>query len=351
MKKSIVIFLAVFLIACVSPTPQVTATSEATVTLTPIPAPTLHPQFIALQESIAASGGRFTLQADGLIYDGETPIPGVTVAPDGTMTLTVDGETVTLDPVDVDFDDEKGISINGYKWDATASDGAGAWVEANETVTANFDLGVVLAPGEANEDGSRNIETFAPPEEFADNEGAVAKWLKYFDAERLGFDPGATEWILTADGRAVMVDSADHSKIIAEWKHIELTDKDGIVFNAKNMVEADGENPLLDACLNWKTKWKKGIPVDLPGVVEFAESLVNNEYAKVFNGVDIMYGGNGEVRVSAQKGAFFTRDGMYLVYYYQLRNPGVADEGFVVTRDVDGNSIIFYVENMIWESY
>jgi hypothetical protein len=42
------------------------------------------------------------------------------------MTLTVNGETVTLDPADVDFDDEKGITIDGYEWDEEV----GAWVEA-----------------------------------------------------------------------------------------------------------------------------------------------------------------------------------------------------------------------------
>ncbi|MCE7861890.1 MAG: hypothetical protein DYG86_19165 [Chloroflexi bacterium CFX2] len=99
---------------------------QATVTLTAIPTPTLHPQFAALQEQIVASGERFTLHADGLLYDGETPVPGVTVSPDGAMTIAVDGETVTLDPADVDFDDEKGITIKGYELDEET----GAWVEA-----------------------------------------------------------------------------------------------------------------------------------------------------------------------------------------------------------------------------
>ncbi len=128
MKKSILFFVVFILTACAS-APQVTvmAPSAMTVTLTPpIPTPTLHPEFAALQQTIADSGSRFTLGADGLLYDGETPIPGITVTPDGTMTLTVNGETVTLDPADVDFDDEKGITIDGYEWDEEV----GAWVEA-----------------------------------------------------------------------------------------------------------------------------------------------------------------------------------------------------------------------------
>ncbi|MBK6648173.1 MAG: hypothetical protein IPG44_20920 [Anaerolineales bacterium] len=123
-KLNLITFIAAYLVVACAP--QVTSTSEVTVTLTPISTPTLHPEFAALQQTIADSGSRFTLGADGLLYDGETPIPGMTVAPDGTMTLTVNGETVTLDPADVDFDDEKGITIDGYEWDEEA----GAWVEA-----------------------------------------------------------------------------------------------------------------------------------------------------------------------------------------------------------------------------
>lgn len=120
MKKSIFSFfiLASILTACA---PQVTVTSEVTVTLTPLSTetpiltPTLHPQFVELQDQIAASGGRFSLQADGTILDGTEPIPGLTVTLDGTITLTVNGEAIVLDPADVNFDDENGISINGYE--------------------------------------------------------------------------------------------------------------------------------------------------------------------------------------------------------------------------------------------
>ncbi len=140
MKKQYFLFFALIFSACLPPsgdTPQVTVTSapteccaKVTVTSTPIPTPTLHPAFIEIQEKIKSSGTRFTLQADGTVHAGSETIPGLTVAPDGIMTLTVNGETVTLDPADVDFDDETGITIDGYKWDATANGGAGAWVEA-----------------------------------------------------------------------------------------------------------------------------------------------------------------------------------------------------------------------------
>ncbi|MCE7860025.1 MAG: hypothetical protein DYG86_09595 [Chloroflexi bacterium CFX2] len=350
MKKSNLLFAVFLLTACVF-TPQATVTPDATVTLPPIPTPTLHPQMSALQEKITASGDRFTLDAaNGLIYDGETLIPGLTVAPDGAMSLTVNGESVTLDPADVDFDDENGITIDGYEWDPDANDGAGAWVEATETVTANFDLGVILAPGEANEDGSRNIETFAPPEEFADNEGAVAKWLNYFDAERLGFDPGATQWILTEDGRAVLVDSADHSKIIAEWKDIPWIGKAAIVWNAENMVEADGEHPLLDVCENWELKWKGGLPLDREGSLDFIQSL-RKEAVMAVGGSDMLYGEGEKLHAGSVNGAIFSSDGKSAVIYLQIKSPMTQGEGFIATRDLDGNAIILFVENMEWEGY
>lgn len=137
--KRYILFLIVFLLSACQFAPQVTVTSEVTVTLppteTPIPTPTLNPQFAALQEKIASSGTRFTLNgSDGMIYDGSTPIPGLTVASDGKITLTVNGETVTLDLADVDFDDENGISIDGYELDEVT----GAWVEAISPAQEQF---------------------------------------------------------------------------------------------------------------------------------------------------------------------------------------------------------------------
>lgn len=131
MKKFNSFLLALtFIVSACTSTPQVTITPEPTATLpppteTPIPTPTLHPKFAELQEQIAASGGRFTLNPDGTIFDGAEPLPGVTIALDGTMTLTVDGETVTLDPKLVVFDDQNGFSYPGYEQNAD-----GSWVEA-----------------------------------------------------------------------------------------------------------------------------------------------------------------------------------------------------------------------------
>lgn len=121
MKKSILFFIVLTSILAGCSAPQVTVTSKVTATLTPlstetpIPTPTLHPQFIEVQEKIAASGQRFTLNQDGTVKDGSEIIPGLTVTPNGTMMLIVGDEEIELDSSNISFDDEKGISIVGYE--------------------------------------------------------------------------------------------------------------------------------------------------------------------------------------------------------------------------------------------
>jgi hypothetical protein len=123
MKKiNFIVVTAYILSACLSPSvdvpQQAIATLEVPLTSTSIPTPTLHPEFTALQESIAAASERFSLNsADGRIYDSNTPIPGIIVTSDGIIILTVEGETVIIDPANVSFNDEKGIAIEGYHLD------------------------------------------------------------------------------------------------------------------------------------------------------------------------------------------------------------------------------------------
>ncbi len=133
MKKTF-LFAFIFLAACSGQIPQVTVTSEVTVaslppTETPTPTPTLHPQFIALQDQIAASGERFTLNPDGTVQDGATAIPELNVAPDGKITITVNGEQVEINPSIMNFDDENGLSIEGFE----DTDGDGEWEVAQLT--------------------------------------------------------------------------------------------------------------------------------------------------------------------------------------------------------------------------
>ncbi|MCC6499817.1 MAG: hypothetical protein IT313_06060 [Anaerolineales bacterium] len=158
MKKFISLIVTSILLAACAPQATVTPTAVATLTATsaptetPIPTPTLHPNFIALQEAIAASGERFTLDgATGLIYDGENPIPGITVSADGTITLEIDGETITPDPDAVNFDDQEGITVEDneriLQW------GADGWAETlqiapftPEVQAALDSAGLVIAP-------------------------------------------------------------------------------------------------------------------------------------------------------------------------------------------------------------
>ena len=126
MKEYLLTFIFLFfLISCA---PQVTVTSEVTVTLlppatnTPTPTPTLHPQFIALQDKIAASGERFALMPDGTIRDNGIPISGLSVDKNGVMTLEVGDQIITLSSADVSFGDT-GIAIKDY----TFNEETGVW--------------------------------------------------------------------------------------------------------------------------------------------------------------------------------------------------------------------------------
>gem|GEM_PF-2084948 len=127
MKKiSPLILLTFILIAC---SPQVTVTSEVTVTLapptqTPIPTPTLHPQFVQLQNLISNSSN-FILLPDGTIENNGVVIPNLHVDQNGVINLIINNEHVAMDISQVRFDDENGLTIDGYELDEN-----GAWVEA-----------------------------------------------------------------------------------------------------------------------------------------------------------------------------------------------------------------------------
>lgn len=156
MKKSVLIFLAFILTACSTTPPQVTVTVPPP-TDTPIPTPTFQPQFIALQEQIAQSG-RFTLNPDGTIQDGDTSIPSLHVAPDGTLTLTVDGQEVILEKDSYIFGGEDGLSIEGFKlvdrkWEAVMSETAiSTTIEGNKFSGEAIELKVLNEITLARED-------------------------------------------------------------------------------------------------------------------------------------------------------------------------------------------------------
>ena len=147
MKKT-AILLFFFLVSCA---PQVTVTSEVTVTSLPptataMPMPTLHPQFVVLQEQVAASGERFTLMPDGTIQDGAIPISGLNVDKNGVMTLQVGDQIVELSFEDLSFSDN-GIEVKGY----TFNKETGEWQPA---LTPEQQAGVDAATADVRKIGA-----------------------------------------------------------------------------------------------------------------------------------------------------------------------------------------------------
>ncbi|GAB1470113.1 hypothetical protein MASR2M66_09900 [Chloroflexota bacterium] len=134
MKKNLFPILALILIAC---TPQVTVTSEVTVSLsppptdTPIPTPTSHPKFIELQNFIDDSSEKFILLPDGTIEeltaDGTKQIiPNLQIDQNGVINIIFNNEHIVIEQSQIAFDDENGLTIEGYELDENDE-----WVEAN----------------------------------------------------------------------------------------------------------------------------------------------------------------------------------------------------------------------------
>ncbi|GAB1470115.1 hypothetical protein MASR2M66_09920 [Chloroflexota bacterium] len=145
MKKNLFLFIALILIACA---PQVTVTSEVTVTLsppptdTPIPTPTSHPKFIELQNLINDSSEKFILLPDGTIEeltaDGTKQIiSNLQIEQNGVINIIFNNEYIVIEQSQIAFDDENGLTIDGYELDEN-----GKWEEANnaeDMVTAILD--------------------------------------------------------------------------------------------------------------------------------------------------------------------------------------------------------------------
>lgn len=96
-----------------------TVTSEVTVTLapptqTPIPTPTFHPDFIALQNLISDSSENVTLLPDGTIEENGVVIPNLHVDQNGVINLIVNNENIVIEPSLINFDDENGLIIDAY---------------------------------------------------------------------------------------------------------------------------------------------------------------------------------------------------------------------------------------------
>ncbi|MBI3167084.1 MAG: hypothetical protein HYZ22_01290 [Chloroflexi bacterium] len=316
MKNSILLFLAFILTACAS-TPQVTVTLPPP-TDTPIPTPTLHPQFIELQEQIASTGGRFTLNPDGHIYDSETAIPDITVAPDETMTLMVNNEEIVLDKGQVSFSDETGISIEGYE----DKDGDGDYEPKAETVTIN---GVTMTLGEEDENGVKVVTGISVEGNYTEEQ--KAEKLAEFDATSVGFAPDAT--VLIMDGKYPKIVSAeDHTKVIAEWNF----GKSDMVWDWSQMIDPEtGDNVIFNIAKTWEMKGvnevdKDGAESDSAKIADFAGS----DQTFVGRGVYIqdiyLVGGDGKGTIGA-----------VLKSKTKVETPAIAASG-----EIDG--IIYFID-------
>ena len=181
MKKT-AILLFFFLVSCA---PQVTVTSEVTVTSLPptataMPMPTLHPQFVVLQEQVAASGERFTLMPDGTIQDGAIPISGLNVDKNGVMTLQVDDQIVELSFEDLSFGDN-GIEVKGYTFNKETGEWQPALTPEQQAIKAlPAELQLLIADG-ASFDTEKGV---------AWNQDGLVTWAKDAKGEWINYPGG-----------------------------------------------------------------------------------------------------------------------------------------------------------------
>lgn len=127
-KRTIHLFIFLFLLASCAPQAQTSEVSETSEvlptpppTLTPIPTPTVHPQIIAVRERLAQSE-TYSLNSDGEIEmqteEGVKVIPDLSVDINGQTTLTIDGETYEVDETTIKMNDQTFSfkTENGKTW-------------------------------------------------------------------------------------------------------------------------------------------------------------------------------------------------------------------------------------------
>ncbi len=312
MNKILLPLLALILVACASP--KVTVVSEVTVTsspptATPIPTPTLHPQFVDLQEKIAASGERFTLLSDGTIQDGAITVPGLFVDKNGVMTLQVGGESVTIPPADVSFDDTKGVSAEGY----TLDEATRLWEAAPEIVTTPSGIGFELgAQIEGQPEGVREVVDIVPPADL--NYKEKLDWEERNNPETYGFEVGDTRWVYQ-DGKLVLQDADDPSIEIAEMGVREL------VWDWSKMVDENGESVLLRVGKLWEMRG--GYPVQFNGVLTSAKQLYKSLGADGFSERISKTGAFFGARVISQDGS----QGVQIEFYNPGGNKAAESQG------------------------
>lgn len=332
MNKFLLPILAFILLACAAP--QVTVTSEVTVTSPPptatlIPTPTLHPQFITLQTQVAASGERFTLTSDGTIQDGATTIPGLRVANDGKITITINNEQVTVNPEDVSFDDDKGINVAGYTLDQET----GKWGVAQEIILTQSGIGFELgAQIEGQPDGVLAVVDIVPNSVW--NAEKQADFEERVDPTTYGFAEGETRFVYipTEDGkyRVELQRTSNPVDVIAifgsndfVWKISEMVDENGdpVFLNAGKIVEMRG-----------------GVPVNPSTTRSAGSRLVDGFYEAIQRNFP-----------RHQLYIFVSKDGKRGVQFnFAATGDGTDGKGYVYFRDEDKRTVRYiYVEDFV----
>jgi hypothetical protein len=204
MKKIIPIFILLILSSCTS---QVTVTSTATLpppTETLVPTPTLHPKFIELQNFVASSE-RYILLPDGTIEEqtadgGRQSVPNLHVDQNGVINIIFNNEHVVIDQSQINFDDENGLTIEGYELEN------GEWVVASETITLG---GVTLTIDENGVVSAMSVEGNYTDEQKAEKLAAV-------DPTNWGFETGEAQ-IVQEDGKLYITPTGEPETKIASW--------------------------------------------------------------------------------------------------------------------------------------
>lgn len=197
----------------------------------------VSPEFFELQSQIAASGERLTLLPNGTIQDGATVVPGLFVDKNGTITLQVGGENVTLDPADVIWSDENGFLPKGY----TLDEATGLWEPAQEIIDIGGNLSVIL--GEKVEGGTLIDSFVADPSLTPEQQTEKLKQTDY--TEQLGFPAGSLEWMKTDAGDTALVRADDHNRIVGWWMRSEITNRTSLILNGVEFVNNEGIDPYI----------------------------------------------------------------------------------------------------------
>ena len=181
------LLLFILLLTACASQPTVPVASE-TPTLVPSPTiqptPTFLPEFVVLQDQIAASGERFILMPDGTIQDDGIAISGLNVDKNGVMTLQVDDQIVELSFEDLSFGDS-GIEVKGYTFNEETGEWQPALTPEQQAIKAlPAELQLLIADGAS----------------FDTEKGVVAD---VEDGRVLGLQGPDGTWMETPEGNAI----------------------------------------------------------------------------------------------------------------------------------------------------